>query len=296
MPRFPAPGCGYRFRWPFACIPMRMRPLTQSALKVNWIGRRKKRDWTACAALGTLTVLSAGASLAGCGGGSTGAETNPPPPSPSIVVTVTPTTASALLGNSQAFSANVANTANTSVTWSVNGVPGGNISTGTISSAGLYTAPADLPSTTTVQVTATSQADATKSATAQLTIASDLTISVAPPNSSVELGSTQGFHAALTSAGHPDTSVRWSLSGPACPAACGAVDLNGNYTAPVILPSPANATLTAQSVADPSKQASAPILITSNFTLQVTAPQSVPAGGTASVVATITPVPGSNPS
>jgi len=298
MPRFSAQSLGYRFRWPFACIPTCMRPLTQNALKVNWIGRRKKRDSTACAVLRFLAAISAGAFLAGCGGGSTGTGTNPPPPppSPSIVVTVTPTTASVLLGNSQAFSANVINTANTNVTWSVNGVPGGNISTGTISSAGLYTAPADLPSPATVQVTATSQADSTKSATAQLNIASDITISLAPPNSGVELGSTQAFHAAITSAGHPDASVRWSLSGPACPTACGSVDLGGNYTAPGILPSPATATLTAQSVADPSKQASAPITITSNFTLQVTAPQSVPAGGTASVVATMTPVPGSNPS
>jgi hypothetical protein len=27
-----------------------MRPLAKNALKVNWIGRRKKREWTACAA------------------------------------------------------------------------------------------------------------------------------------------------------------------------------------------------------------------------------------------------------
>lgn len=298
MPRFSAPNFGHRFRWPFACFPTCMRPLTQNALKLNWIGQRMKCDWAACAVLQSFAVIFAGAFLGGCGGGSTSTGTNPPPPppSPSIVVTISPSTASALLGNSQPFSADVTNTANTSVTWSVNGVTGGSASMGMITSSGLYTAPADLPSPTTVQVTATSQADPTKFATAQLNIASDITISLASPNSGVELGSTQGFHAAITSAGHPDASVRWSLSGPACPTACGSVDLGGNYTAPGILPSPATATLTAQSVADPSKQASAPITITSNFTLQVTAPQSVPAGGTASVVATMTPVPGSNPS
>ena len=90
--------------------------------------------------------------------------------------------------------------------------------------------------------------------------------------------------------------MRWSLSGGTCPAACGSVDLNGNYTAPGVLPAPATAVITAQSVADPSKQASAPINITSNFTLQVTAPQSVPAGGSTTIVATMTPLPGSNPS
>jgi hypothetical protein len=138
--------------------------------------------------------------------------------------------------------------------------------------------------------------DTTKSATAQLTISSDIAIVIAPPNANAELGATQVFHAAITSAGHPDASVRWSLSGATCPTECGTVDLSGNYTAPQILPAPATATLTAQSVADPSKQISAPINFTSNFALQITAPQSVPAGGSATIVATMTPVPGSNPS
>jgi hypothetical protein len=211
-------------------------------------------------------------------------------------VTVTPATGTVLLGNSQTLVATVSNNTDTIVNWSVNGVGGGTTSAGTITAGGTYTAPADLPSPAIVQVTATSQADATKSATAQLTITSDLAITLAPPNASVELGAAQGFHAATTSAGHQDTSVRWSLSGATCPAACGSVDLNGNYTAPGVLPAPATATLTAQSVADPSKQASALINITSNFTLQVTAPQSVPAGASATIVATMTPLPGSNPS
>jgi hypothetical protein len=211
-------------------------------------------------------------------------------------VTVTPTAATVLLGNSQTLVATVSNTTDTNVSWSVNGVGGGTTSAGTITTGGTYTAPADLPSPAIVQVTATTQADPTKSATAQLTITSDLAITLSPANANVELGAVQGFHATIASAGHPDASVRWSLSGATCPAACGSVDLSGNYTAPSVLPAPATATITAQSVADPSKQASAPINITSNFTLLVTAPQSVPAGGSATIVATMTPLPGSNPS
>jgi hypothetical protein len=147
-----------------------------------------------------------------------------------------------------------------------------------------------------VQVTATSVSDSTKSATAQLTITSDIAIALSPTNANVELGATQAFHAAITSNGHPDTAVRWSLSGAGCPALCGSIDLNGNYTAPGVLPSPPAATVVAQSVADPSKQASATITTTSSFTLQITAPTSVPAGGIGTIVATMTPVPGSNPS
>ncbi len=244
-----------------------------------------------------LQLLPVSAWLQGCGGGA-GASvvTPPPPPPPSVSVTVTPASGSVLLGNSQTLSAQVSNATDTSVTWSVNGVPGGTVATGTITAAGTYSAPSDLPTPAIVQVAATSHADTTKSATAQLTLISDLTVTLAPSSAAVELGATQSFRAAIASAGHPDTSVRWSLSGPTCPAACGSVDVSGNYTSPGILPSTATATLTAQSMADFSKQASAAINMTSNFTLQVSAPQSVPAGGTASVVATMTLVPGSNPS
>jgi hypothetical protein len=282
------------FRWPFACNPTRMRPLTQNGLKVKSI--HEIYAWMrALGRLPFLQVLATGTWLPGCGGGP-GTVNSPPPPPPSISVTVAPMSGPVLLGNSQTFTATVTNTTDTRVNWSVNGAPGGSVSSGTINSVGVYTAPADLPSPAIVQVTATSQADSTKSATAQLTVTSDITITLAPPNASVELGATQAFHATITSAGHPGTSVRWSLSGSARPVAWGSVDLSGNYTVPGILPSTATATLTAQSVADPSKQATAPINITSHFTLQVTAPQSVPARGTATIVATMTPLAGSNPS
>lgn len=269
-----------------------MRPLTQIFQKAT--GERLRgipRRWlllvSSLAAISALTVT-------GCGSGSAG--TPPPPPPPSITVTVSPTNSSVLLGNSETFSATVTNTTDTSVTWSVNGVLGGSTPIGTITSAGLYTAPADLPSPAVVQITATSAADPTKSATAQLTVASDVSIAVIPANASVELGAAQPFRSTISSAGHPDTSVRWTLTGATCPTACGAVDLAGNYTAPPVLPHPATATITAQSVADSSKQASAAITITSNFTLQIAAPQNVPAGSSAAIVATLTPVPGSNPS
>jgi len=286
-------SCSY-FRWPFACIPPCMRPLTQNGLKEKLVAWQRTSRRPTFSSAHLLAALITAVWMLGCGGGSIGNP--PPPPPPPIVVTVTPASGSILLGNSQTFAATVTNTTDTSVTWSVDGIAGGNASTGTITSAGVYTAPADLPSQATVSISATSQADATKSATAQITISSDITISVTPTSAGVELGATDAFHASIGSAGHPDATVRWSISGAACPSACGTVDVGGNFTAPRILPTPATATLTAQSVADPSKQASAAVTITSNFTLQVTAPQSVPAGGTGSIVATMTAVPGSNPS
>ena len=200
-----------------------------------------------------------------------------------------------MLGNSIPFSAKVANTADTAVSWSVNGTRG-NATSGTITPDGMYNAPAILPASATVQITAASHADATKSGTAAATIVSDIAISVAPNPANVELGATQSFHSSVTSGGHPDSATRWNLSGAACPSSCGSVDASGTYTAPQILPSPASVTLTAHSVADPSKQVSAALTITSNFSLQLSAPSGVPVGATAIIVATLTAIPGSNPS
>ncbi len=242
-----------------------------------------------------VALLTAGVWTLGCGGGGAVAPPPPPPPSPSITVSVTPATGSIVLGNQMPFTATVTNTTDTSVSWSVNGIAGGNASVGTITAGGVYTAPADLPSPATVQITATSHADPTKSGSANATVTSDITLSLTPNPANVALGATQAFQVTVTSSGHPGPTMRWSLSGAACPSACGTVNSSGTFTAPGILPSPASVTLTAQSVADPSKQVSAALTITSNFALQLSAPAGMPAETSATVVATLTPAPNSNP-
>src|SRR5213079_342410 len=95
-----------------------------------------------------------------------------------------------------AVTATVQNTSNTAVTWQVNGVTGGNATVGTISSSGLYTAPA---SPATVTVTAVSQADTTKSASAQVTITPPTAVSVtiAPTSATVAARGTQQFTATV---------------------------------------------------------------------------------------------------
>jgi hypothetical protein len=201
-----------------------------------------------------------------------------------------------VLGNTLTFSATVSNTSDTSVFWSVNGIAGGSPQIGTISPDGTFIAPADLLPGGKVQVTATSQADSSKSSTVGVTISSDIAVSLSPVSTSVELGALQSFHATIASSGKPDPSIRWSLSGSSCPNNCGAVDANGNYTSPAILPNPPSVTLTATSVADPSRQNSTTLTITSHFTLQVAAPSSLQPGITSAIVATLTPVPGSSPS
>lgn len=87
-----------------------------------------------------------------------------------VSVTISPFSATLTVEGTQQFTATVQNTNNTAVTWQVNGVAGGNPTVGTVSSSGLYSAPAVVPNPATVTVTAISQADAAKSASAQVTI------------------------------------------------------------------------------------------------------------------------------
>ena len=89
-----------------------------------------------------------------------------PTPTPSALV-VTPGKASVALGTSQTFTATGPASP---VTWSVNGVPGGNSLLGTISDAGVYTPPAVFPATNGFIITATSQANASVSANATLLV------------------------------------------------------------------------------------------------------------------------------
>ena len=87
-----------------------------------------------------------------------------------VAVTVAPPTASVRTGNQQQLTATVTGALNLSVTWAVNAVPGGNPTIGTISTAGLYTAPQTLPAPNLVIVTATSVEDTTKYGSAQITL------------------------------------------------------------------------------------------------------------------------------
>jgi hypothetical protein len=118
-----------------------------------------------------LVMLSAVISVAGCSGLSDvknnsgsggGTQTS--------TVQVSPTTASVGVFATQAFTASVIGSSNTSVTWQVNGVTGGSQSTGYISSAGVYVAPGAVPATSTASVTITAVANSGVTSTATVTI------------------------------------------------------------------------------------------------------------------------------
>jgi serine protease len=90
---------------------------------------------------------------------------------PAVVVAVCPAVANVQAGSGTAtLTATLANTSDASVTWEVNGLPGGNTTVGTITSAGVYSAPASVPTPATVTVSAVSAADPNQTASTPVTI------------------------------------------------------------------------------------------------------------------------------
>jgi len=112
---------------------------------------------------GTAVVYQDGFRITDGAGGWTSPT---PPPPPSTTITVSPAAASVTTGGTQQFTA-----AGGAVTWKVNGVAGGDATVGTISSTGLYTAPATVPAGGKVTVTATSTTTSTAVASATVTVA-----------------------------------------------------------------------------------------------------------------------------
>lgn len=197
--------------------------------------------------------------LAGCGYAGS-------PPNHAVTVTVQPPTANVALRQSQQFQASVTNSSNGAVSWNVNGVAGGNSTSGTVSAAGLYTAPQTLPSPASVTVTAVSQADPQASGSATVTLVqSSVAVSLAPLAASVPTGGAQVF--TVTVSGTSSQGVTWSVNGIAGgDTTFGTIVANNAssavYTAPTLIPSPASVTVTATSTADPTKSGSATVTIT----------------------------------
>lgn len=163
-----------------------------------------------------------------------------------VSVGVSPGTATLYESGTQQFTATVLNTSNTAVTWSINPSSG----FGSISSNGLYTAPADISVIEAVTVTATSQADTTKANSATITLMPPVSVSLSPAVGQVYGGSTLQFTAAVLNTNN--TAVTWSIS-PSTGA--GAINGSGLFTAPTIIATPLLVTIMATSAADPTKSA-----------------------------------------
>jgi uncharacterized protein (DUF1800 family) len=122
-----------------------------------------------------------------------------------INVQVTPATGVIRAGTQQVFAAAVTGTSNTAVSWSVNGIPGGNATIGTIVGNGNYLAPTNIPSANNVTVTATSMADSTASGNAAVTLGNPIPILTSAMPTEMIVGIP--FTVTLTGSGFMNGSV-----------------------------------------------------------------------------------------
>ena len=183
-----------------------------------------------------------------------------------ILLTISPATASVPSAGTQPFTASLTGTSNTAVSWSLSGPGCGGSSCGTIStsaSSAVYLAPTVPPSPASVNVIVTSVAEPTKSASANVTVVPVVVVTVSPTGASLPTGMTQQFNVSVT--GTSNTSVAWNVAGAGCSSvACGTINSSGLYTAPAVVPSPATVTITATSVADPTKSGAVNLTILSS--------------------------------
>jgi cytochrome b involved in lipid metabolism len=166
-----------------------------------------------------------------------------------ISVSITPTNTTLTSGATQQFTAKTANST-AGVAWTV--APP---AIGTISANGLFTAVAAGQGT----VTAASMQDTTKSASATVTVSATPTppppqaigVSLSPSALTLNVGAKTHFTAHVT---NTTQGVTWSTKG-----SIGSIDQSGMFTAGMTA---GTGTVTATSVADPTKSSSAQVTVT----------------------------------
>jgi len=176
----------------------------------------------------------------------------PTQPTSSTSMQLSPTSISLSSQQAAVFTVSTTGGLSTAATWSV--VP----NMGSVSN-GVYTAPSAISTQTMVTVIATSMANPSMNASAVVmlqpnsTPASNVSISLSPSSVNLSSGQTTQFTPSVT--GTSNTSVTWTVS-----PALGSVS-SGQYTAPSSVANQQAVTVTATSVADPSKSASAIVML-----------------------------------
>jgi hypothetical protein len=249
-------------------------------LQINWHAVRARPRAVIYECFPAIAVLSLAAMSISCG--TSGATSTPA----NILITIHPLSATVYLGQAQQFQSTVTGTSNTAVTWSVNGIPDGNSSYGTISEGGQYTAPAVLPNPASITVTATSSADQSVTASATVNLADNISVTVSPATVTIPTLGAQVFTASISATGSPSTAVSWSVNG----IVGGNSDVGtivasdastATYTAPAVPPSPSTVIVIATSVADVTRSGSSSVTINCAGTGTLTPPTAnVPLGQT----------------
>ncbi len=183
----------------------------------RWVSR----SWLA-ASLASFLIL-----LAGCGsGGSVSSGVT----GTGAVTVVVNGPAQTRLGTTTQFGATVSNSVNQNVTWQVNGITGGSTATGTISTAGLYTASTNIPSQNPITISAISQASPAISGVLSESIWNPVPVvsGVTP----IEAGTTSSFQINVAGSGFVQGAAI-TVSGAAIPTTyVSSTSLQASYTVP----------------------------------------------------------------
>ncbi len=269
-----------------------------------------------------LPTLAAAVALAACGG-SSGSPADAGPAAQSVEVRVTPSTASVAAGGSTSFAATVTGTSNTAVLWTV--LEPANA--GTVTTGGLYTAPAApgtfhvraasvassaafADATVTVQaptctsftygawgpctagqqtrsVVSASPAGCTGGSPVLTQACAPVTVSISPSPAAVDACRTLTFTATVANAA--SGAVTWAVQEG---AAGGTIGTNGVYTAPSAA---GTYHVVATSVADGTASATDAVTVSDHVLSVAVNPASaaVAPGGTLQLTATVTTTCGS---
>jgi len=170
----------------------------------------------------------------------------PPPPS----VSITPASSTLGVGLTQQFTATVQNVTNPALSWSVDGISGGNSSVGSINDQGLYTAPAQVGTHTVAVAVASTSATASSPITV-------FSLSVSPGSITVGPSGTQQFTASVQGLSNP--ALTWLVDGTSGGnSSIGTINSTGLYIAPYAT---GLHTITVSANADPAVSAIAGITI-----------------------------------
>ncbi len=153
--------------------------VASAAVSTDWVGDR----------IFTLSVTNAAGDAAQTSVTVTGQTV--------VVADVSPATKYVTAGYSTTFSSSVTGAADTSLDWSVDGIPGGDATVGTITSGGVYTAPATT-GTHTIKATSHAKTDVFKTATATVVLLPTVGSAFTPSASSVLYGGTTTFTASFS--------------------------------------------------------------------------------------------------
>ena len=209
-------------------------------LEPNFHMGRDKLRWERL--LFFFALIAVPAILSSCGSSASTTTTTP-----TITISCVPSSVS-VLGTSQC-TATVINLSSTLVNWAVSGT-----GTGSITSGGLYTAPATVPTNNVVTITATSQVQSTLTATQNLTLVQPTAIStvtcVDPGTvlSASTVSSGNSLVCTATASSGATVPVNWSVAST-LGGDIGSISAQGNYTAPLVPPPGQTVTITATSKA-----------------------------------------------